>query len=271
MKTRIKMGLAAICFLSLTSCSKYYISTISSTNMPRNEKTGEFQLENDTVKIFYSFAGESAPVKVTVHNKLSVPLYVDWAKSSLIYQGKALSYIPQQMAFAADLSLISANGSYLSFANGDIKGQLESPKDIAFIPPNTSIETTTLFLNTPIFMGFSDSLYKEKEMLNSANGLTKVKSGNFTKSNSPLIFRSYLTLFSKEGDLVKPFAFDQEFYVSKSVRTYVKPQNLTDYSENNLNVFYISKKTKYGKIMGPVAVIGVIAGAAAIAEVVDQK
>jgi len=271
MKTKIKIGLAAICFLSLTSCSKYYISTISSTNMPRNEKTGEFQVENDSVKISYGFAGENAPVKITVQNKLSVPVYVDWSKSSIIYQGKAISYVPEKIAFSADVSTDYYNGKYLSFSDGKIKGEMNSPKEITFIPPHSSIETTTLFLNTPLFKGLSDSLYIEKEKVNASNGPIKVKARNFTRKNSPVVFRSYLTLFSKEGEAVKSFAFDKEFYISKSVKSIVRPQNLVEYSNNNPDVFHNSKKTNYGKAMGAVAVVGIVAGAAAVTEVVEQK
>jgi hypothetical protein len=270
MKTKIKMGLAAICFLSLTSCSRYYISTISSTNMSRNEKTGEFQEENDSVKISYGFAGENAPVKITVQNKLSVPVYVDWSKSSIIYQGKAISYVPEKIAFSADMFTDHYKGKSLSFSNGRIKGEMVSPKETTFIPPHSSIETTTLFLNTPLFKSLSDSLYNEKELLNSDSGPIKVKARNFTKNNSPVVFRSYLTLFSKENETVKPFAFDKEFYISKSVKSIVRPQNLVEYSNKNSDVFHNSKKTNYGKAMGAVAVVGIVAGAA-VTEVVEQK
>lgn len=70
---------------------------------------------------------------------------------------------------------------------------------------------------------------------------------------------------------MKSFAFDKEFYISKSVKSFVKPQNLLEYSNNNPDVFHNSKKTNYGKAMGAVAVVGVVAGAAAIAEIVESK
>ncbi|HEX8607086.1 MAG TPA: hypothetical protein VF679_00445, partial [Pedobacter sp.] len=70
MKRFFNLCLSAVCFLSITSCSKYYISTLSSTNALKDERTGQFNIENDSVQVTYSFAGQNAPVKITVKNKL---------------------------------------------------------------------------------------------------------------------------------------------------------------------------------------------------------
>lgn len=70
---------AAVLFsVLLTSCSKYQINMLSSTNAVKDEQTGVFNVENDSVKISYSFYGKNAPVSIQVFNKSDKPLYIDW-------------------------------------------------------------------------------------------------------------------------------------------------------------------------------------------------
>lgn len=271
MKKTINLCLAAICWLSLASCSKYYIGTISSSNISKNEKTGAFEIENDSVKIVYSFAGADAPVRITVRNKLTIPIYIDWAKSSLIYKENAISFVPEMMAFTGALSTSSLGSGGVRFTDGDFSGKMELPKQISFIPPNASVETTTLFTTGPVSKNLPDSIFKNKEMLTVDKGPILVKTGIFTKENSPVVFRSYLTLFSKDDEVVKTFSYDSEFYISKSVRTYSSPKYIREYQNNKSDVFYTSSKTFYGKAFKGVAVVGLVTGAAAVMQIRSEE
>lgn len=270
MKNTINLCLSAIFWLTLASCSKYYIGTISSSNVSKDEKTGEFKIENDSVKIIYSFAGAQAPVKITVTNKLPIPIYIDWSQSSLIFKDNSLSFVPEKMAFAGGLSSSTLKGSDIQFTDGKFSGQMELPKQISFVPPNANLETTTLFISSPIGKNLPDSLYKNKETLNALNGPIVVKSGIFTKENSPVVFRSYLTLFSKTNDVIKTFSFDTDFYISKSVRSFSNPRNISEYQNNTSDVFYTSKKTHYGNALTGVAVVGILTGSAALSHAIEK-
>ncbi|MEJ7558246.1 MAG: hypothetical protein WKF66_08055 [Pedobacter sp.] len=265
MKRLFNLCLSAVCFLSITSCSKYYISTLSSTNALKDEQTGQFNIENDSVQVTYSFAGENAPVKITVKNKLQVPLYVDWAKSSLIFEEKSTSYVPDKIAFNGDLSLDTWRQSNITGTDGEIKGEIATPNPTSFIPPNSKVESKTIFLKSAAFIALPDTTFKKTEQVASHQGRVKVHSVNFTRENSPVFFRSYLTLYTESETGKKAFALDNEFYISRSIRSYVSPNNLVDYNGGNFSdVFYTKRTTTHGNIITGVGVLGIVSAGAAV-------
>lgn len=262
MKRIINLSLTILALFTLSSCSKYYISAINSTNIPQDEKTGEFKIENDSLKITYSFAGENAPVKINIQNKLATPLYIDWSQSSLIFKNQSISYVPDKIAFTGEASSNTWNDPQLTFTDGNFKGKINNPKDIGFVPPHASLETTTLFLTSPVAKILPDNLLTNKGSLSIGNEQVKVKSGKFTRENSPIVFRSYLTFFTKTDERIKSFFFDREFYVSESVIAGAKPNTYYEYQGNKQNIYYTKKTTNYGNAMKGVAVLGLFAGAA---------
>lgn len=271
MKSLFNYILPGILALSLTSCSKYYINTVSSNNMLKDKGTGEFLLENDSVRISYGFAGKDAPVRVKVYNKLQVPLYVDWARSSLVYNGNAKSLVPDEIKFGGSISTDTRNISGLSLAESTMQGTVRTAKEVTFIPPNSGIETTLQAFEHEFFKNLSDSLYKETDYLSTSQGTVKVKAGNFDSSNTPLAFRTYLTLYTQDGQKNTPFAFDKSFFVSKSIRTSGKPLSFFEYSQPSADVFYNSSTTAYGKTMTGVGIAAAVGAAALVQPAEGQK
>ncbi len=111
----------------------------------------------------------------------------------------------------------------------------------------------------------ADSAYKAKEFIYPAQGAIKVKAAYFTKDNSPLSFKSYLTLYTTTDQVIKPLAFQHDFYISKSIRTQANPKNVAEYQNRSPDLFYTQKTTGYGKVIGGVAVATAVVGAGAIA------
>lgn len=271
MKRLLHLILPGILVLSLASCSKYYINTLSSVNMLKDKETGEFLLENDSVRISYGFAGQDAPVHVKVYNKLTVPLFVDWSRSSMIYNGKAKGFVPDELKFSGNISTSSWNDRVGSSAESTVNGTLQTQKQVTFIPPNSGVETVVRPFDPDVFINLPDSLYNEDDYLSTINGQAKVRVGNFGYSNSPLSFRTYLTLYTQDGQRNVPFVLDREFYVSKSIKTSGRPQNFFEYNSPAADVFYNSKTTGYGKTMTGVGVAAVLVGAAAVQSAENQK
>src|SRR5215217_1328600 len=256
MKQILNLGMAALCVASLSSCSSYYVSTLAGTNIKKNAQTGTFEMENDTLAISYNFSGENAPVKISVRNKLTVPLYVDWSRSSLIYKGEAIGYIPDSTGFSASYSSVTPNWQIRQYADGDINGKVGRPKDVSFIPPGSGIKSTVVFMNSPIFKALPDSVHNQPEYVRYGTHKVKVRARDFSKEDSPVTFRSYLTLFISKGDPDKSFAVDNEFYVARSVKRTSKPDDLTT---SVGDTFYTVTKNKGGYVA-----LGVITGGAFI-------
>jgi hypothetical protein len=88
MKTLTFTALILCCFV-ITSCSRYQVNLISSTNTNKNQQTGDFEFENDSVKIFYSFYGPDAPVAVSISTGKDRP-WLSMAKQSATPEIKLL-------------------------------------------------------------------------------------------------------------------------------------------------------------------------------------
>jgi hypothetical protein len=270
-----KLLLPAIiaCSFAITSCSRYQINVISSTNTNKNQQTGNFEFENDSVKISYSFYGPNAPVDVNVYNKLDNPLYIDWEKSAVIIGDKAISYASADIGITGNVdaqtsSYRGKNAVYgnSSYTTGSINAVASLPKHSTFLPPhsrggNSSVHLTSGYLEIP------DSAYSKAKMLNSyrdSSNMEKVKLANFEKTNSPFVFKSYLTLYLVNGAEVKPIAYQQDFYVSKSFTTLTEPQNFSGYEQKRGDYFISATPTGYAGVATGVAVAAAIGAGAAI-------
>lgn len=267
----------------LASCSKYQINMLSSNNAVKDEKTGVFNVENDSVKISYSFYGNNAPVSIQVFNKLDKPLYIDWHSSAVVVGDKTISYANNNVPIKGDIS--GSTDTYntgnrrntvypqYSYSSGSINAVAKLPDNVTFIPPhaqsnNVPLTVTNGFLNIP-----DSVLHKEQTGLieEFSTVPVNVKIASFTKENSPLIFKSFLTVYTMQNNQPKPSLYEHEFFVSKIINSNDNPKNLTDYQLQRGDCFYISKKTGYAKFMTGVAVVAVVGGIAAAGVAADNS
>src|SRR4051812_46882763 len=94
MKTYIPLSVA---LLLCISCSRYQYATINgSSGITTNDKL-EFVAENDSLRLVYNFNGANAPINITIQNKLQKPVYIDWQRSALIVNDKAISYVLSEL------------------------------------------------------------------------------------------------------------------------------------------------------------------------------
>ena len=103
MKIIILIVQLTICF-SLTSCVTYQYATIESDL--RKNAVGEIIQENDTVQLRYRFSGRGCPVVVQVHNKLDVPVFLNWDRSAIVLDGKTLNASENALPFNAEISVL---------------------------------------------------------------------------------------------------------------------------------------------------------------------
>ena len=140
------LPLTSIVFL-FSSCATYQYMTVNSKNIAANDRR-EFIMENDSIRVKYNFNGEDAPINVEVQNKLDKPLYIDWSRSALIINDKAISYVPSSVSISGSISASTASwfrpGTGSSFTNGSFSGSVGVPKDMDFIPPGAYKTKTPL-------------------------------------------------------------------------------------------------------------------------------
>lgn len=224
----------------LSSCSTYQMNTLSSTNTIHDEKTGTFKLENDSVKIVYSFAGQNGPIHVNIYNKLNEPVYVDWERSAFINDDNSYSYADEPIQVNGEISGTSI-GRGVSYSNASIDAHVILPKNVAFLPPHSQVTKTMTKINSRSFQYIADSLFTKTKLPSGyGGGAVNVKIAKFEKTNSPLIFRSYLTLYTLNGNTPKFTAYQNDFYVSKVIRSSFGPENFEGFGDSRGDYFYIS-------------------------------
>jgi hypothetical protein len=200
-----------ICFALLSGCVQYQYFFIDS-HLPQNDDK-EFIAENDTVMIKYKFSGENLPITLTICNKLSKPLYIDWEESAVIINDVQINdafALDDQISYIAPLSNVTVFSNKLQ--NQFVLLDLNDPNArVALVGGNSSM------------VKFS---YKEE--------------------SSPLFFRSILALATDENYSTPTF-FDYSFWASDIIKTSEGPTML-GYSPPNQ--FHIRKETGFGKFMG---------------------
>lgn len=258
-----------IAIVSFSSCSRYYVSTLESSNTLKNEATGEFKFENDTLAITYNFHGFNAPISIELYNKLNEPLYVNWQKSALIKGDRATSYSGKQLTFNAKLSGSSLGGfeHFNSLEttdyNAKISGAATLPEEISFIPPKSRITKVPLTLAQIDYKAISDTLYQRSYIALTGRPGVWAKEASFNSQNSPLNFKSYLTLYTQNQNEQHNFSLRQDFYISNLIKTGANPKVMTAMERKPGNIFYYSEATGYGKAMTGVGIGALVAGAAA--------
>ncbi len=252
--------------LSFTSCTSYYYSQLSSNNIEvEKAENGELVIENDTVSIAYSFYGENAPITITIHNKINRPLYVDWTKSALIIDDVATAYKESNMYISgtSNSSGYSDGGSPSDWrynsSEGKFSGTITASNDAQFIPPKSKIVNTPLELTDFPFDNYPNNKYKKKNFYGK-NGKREIKVMNFTEENSPLCFRSFLTIYDPINPS-QPMSFENQFYISQLTKAGSLAPN--EFYDPPKNTFYVKKEK--GKNAGAItAIIALSAASIAI-------
>ena len=210
-------SLSFICFIILSGCSQYQYLSVNSYLHQDDKK--EFVIENDTVLIKYSFAGENFPITVTLYNKLLRPLYFDEERSTVIinnYQIDDPFYVDGQIRFVAPLS-------YATIISNPLRDQFIK------LNPEDSLKNVTIIPG----MG---------------------KNHSFNEETTPEHFRIILALTTND-DYSYPTFFDYSFWVSDIIRTFVIPNSIPVKPSNQ---FYIKKPTAFGNILSWTGIIALV-------------
>lgn len=263
-----------------SSCTTYQYMTVSSNNIEQNDQR-EFVVENDSLRLRYSFYGPNAPVNLEVQNKLGKPIYVDWKRSALIINDKAFSYKPGSLTVSGstytsvDNWFSSANRGYSSASGGSsFSSTVEFPGDMEFIPPSARINQTPVHLISTFHEGKSRGEFTPQRVPMVMGKTGVMQRATYNDSNSPLKFGSYLTVFV-DGDLNKPVVFHHSFYISEIIASSYGPHNFQFINDEEGDHFWISKVSGAGQgltygILAGLVVVGVAAGANAVEKMPNQ-
>jgi len=224
-----------ILFLSLSlflfSCKPSYIFETNSTkpSVIKDDK-GFYTYENDTLKIVYTFWAKSGVLAFSFYNKLNVPLYINWKRSSFVYNENKQDFWREEaitkrtevkvkrglaqsgVANNAILPLVTLSSSASLLAGNDVT---VIPEKITFLAPKSYIFKAKFSLFTNDWSNLQNG-WNKGILQNPSNqkDQIKIKYLLLKEAESPINFRNFITISTTE-DFIKESYIDNQFYVSK--------------------------------------------------------
>jgi hypothetical protein len=242
---------------SLFSC-KNYVQVIRTAGVNTELKNNLLVYENDTLIITYSFWHEKGLMSFSIYNKLDKPIYVDWKKSSYIDNGVKLNYWRDEAITNTTFHnyyyygpvlnpKTNTNSNKLTEINGFSHSNTLKPERITFLAPKSIFYKSSFYIYTKDYFNLNTTTEFELLPRNDDNTKkTKVYSSTFTKENTPIVFRNFIT-FSFNEKFENEFYVDNEFWLNQILEMDQKhfEYPLLDSDSPNGN-FYI--KDKNGEI-----------------------
>ncbi len=181
------------------SCQMSYQLIKVESNLPKADSlsSNPFQSENSEIKIMYDFWGHGGSTTFKVYNKTTKIIYLNLKSCHFIINNQSKDYyVDYTETSSSSYSLGSYKQQQSGRSNSDIISGGHSityrPKPVIEIPPNSYIEV-------PGFQIISSELKKCF-----GNGLDYSQQHRaFTKENTPLLFKNYISYGIMESDLSK--------------------------------------------------------------------
>tara|TARA_B110000046_G_scaffold177699_1_gene204827 strand:- start:876 stop:1649 length:774 start_codon:yes stop_codon:yes gene_type:complete len=218
-----------------------YVQLFDTTSLDlQKTDDGSYYFENDTVKITYYFWAEKGAIQFKIENKLGVPIYIDWKKSSYIDNTVKLNYWSDEVK-TKTIGTGNSKTTYSTKTNtnktvavtsnaSQVSSLTTSQERITFIPPKSIMYKNSFNIYPlPNFDFGMKPEYKEENSNFNPNTKTRIYYTNFTKSNTPVYFRNFLT-FSLSEKFESEFYIDNGFFISK-----IREMEITQFQNYKLN------------------------------------
>lgn len=236
---------------TMFSCMNYQYNTVSSS-LEANENQ-EYYHENDSLTIHYSFFGDGGPVRISIYNKMEVPLYVDWKRSALVLNDRSYTYWQNKSTLeATEEGYHVAWTPTASSSSSTISGEIKGDEATAFIAPRAYSQASMIRINPPFF-DFEASENKQQLKISTDDGLRTATRYQYAPDNSPLKFRSFLTI-STDPSFSRSSTYESSFWVTDVVQTKAKPKEFLQ-EKKDQHKFYTSKSTGAGTFLGIIGIL----------------
>ena len=262
-RTHLALALCLIGGLLLQGCLTYYYPAIKSfeNRIPQN-KNGSFTAENSRISVTYSFKNSGGKIVYEINNESDDPIFVDWSRSVFIAEDYAVPYLNNKAQIGGSVEAttttyrFSKSNYVTSTSYGDLKGEIILPQNDLFIPPHAKTSYSPLQLSAVLNLDKIPASSYQKQN----NGIATLNVASFSEENTPLKFRSYLTIVNDRDK--SQTVFEHTFFVSDIIKTGSENPQLT-LGVNSGSRFYIQVANKDAQTTG-----WVIAGALGVGLIV---
>lgn len=242
-----------------TSCRTYQYFALTGENI-RVDSSFRFAEEQDSLRVEYDFNGNNGPVAITIVNKMTRPVFVNWKRSALIMGDEARSYYSPDIRINGWVDGTSVNlGSGVRVQSGSVTGVGRQEEGMDFIPPGSrKTRVAGSVTNGPLReLSFDNA---NRKPIEDQEGQPKVRYFNYESAGSPLRFRSYMSFcFSETG--ADAFTREHRFYVSEVYKALQDPGSIAPIQGRG-DRFYTSRATGVGAGLAVLAGLGVVLVAA---------
>ena len=193
------------------SCSPKTQVYETKSNIPLDQRKSQYVFDNDTIRIEYNFWANKGLLSYRIYNKLNVPVYIDWKKSSFILNGQKLDYwMDETITHTSGYSY----GAYLNLWISESSSIAIKPQRVLFLAPQSYINAHRFIIcpgASPVAGGGNPT---DIAVPGIPGRSIHIKEHEYDESASPLIFRNYLT-YSLSEQLSAENYINNVFYVSK--------------------------------------------------------
>lgn len=218
-----KFSLIILLCLMLLGCTSSYVQVFETNSSIERDTDGFYVYENDSLKMTYSLWKAKGLMTFSIYNKLDKPLYIDWKKSSYIDNSVKLNYwvneektigLSAYVSYYYDGPLLKPGFAINSAGLASLSSTVKVER-ITFIPPSSNYYRSQFhILPINFFKLDTKTEFDEVPRKDKPKKSTRVYKATFTKEESPLVFRNFLT-FSFSEDFETEFYVDNEFYIQQ--------------------------------------------------------
>lgn len=226
-----------------------------SSNDPYTSKNenGEFVIAGDSIEIRFNFYGENAPITISVNNKTSQPIYVDWRRSGVIIDDQSVT-----LREPLDEDNYDEYAEYARILN--------DPDGLSIIKPYSLLNTQVLELSGFKFEQIPADKFLETHTLADRGGKNKqYKNIIYTEKDSPIYLRIFLRVYDHIDAIGTPLIYETDFYMSELIKgEKTSPSKIDAFKKQRGDSFFVRYKKdtawkKIGntslKVLGGVAVV----------------
>jgi hypothetical protein len=228
------------CLFIITAFSNkpLYVQIYETEGVNISKTKDYYTYENDTVRIDYVFWADGGVMAFRVFNKTNRPLYIDWFKSAYISNAGRYQYWNERNKPEVSREGISRRNKIIFPSvpgyTGSVIADRIKPEKISFIPPGSYLEKNGDYLTEDFFTDWGTDYSQTKEPRHDdPHIITTVSCKKFTRENTPLDFRNFLTL-SFSDNFTSEFYVNNEFYV-KSITSMERNHFWDDIADSHVN------------------------------------
>lgn len=247
------LKLLTFSFILISCKGVSYVQVINTDSDISKNYESFYLFENDSVKIAYSFWNESGLVSFSIFNKMNIPIYIDWKKSSYIDNSVKLNYwVDEQIEKSvSSYRTYYYNGPLLApgYGVGAIAGATVSSTSkaerVTFIPPKSNYYRSQFYILPVKSVKLKTTTsFEEVPLRSKPKKMTKIYSSYYSRENSPLTFRNFLT-FSVSENFETEFYVDNMFYIAEVLEMDVRHFEQYRFDETQKVMLFI--RDEYGE------------------------